>query len=257
MIPLPVRTSEHRNNLIAPLLETGSNWVESFCMRKYGRYHSEDELEELISIGYEALIISADRWIPRSLLGEEEIEAIDLIDLGTATSQEIRDYASKEGFFIYAQNRVRTNIREHLLNKDLPIYTPVQQQDKENFEHPKLTDVYALDNMYENRNEFSHRFKNPYIKINGIDIWDACENSKTPEEELLWKEELKAVALCMQKHLSSAERYVIGKINGFIGEKNVTFREVGEELGMSKQAVNEKYHRALKKLRQHLEEEDN
>ena len=193
--------------MIAPLLEPGNDWIESFVSRRYKGI--DDELrEELISIGYEALIHAADIW------------------------EERYNEDGSPRFFVYAQNHVRRFLREHLRNKDLPFYIPQHEYERDDYKRPEVVRIEDIADVYAHRE----------VKI--------------PEEELIEREELREVARAMEALLSPRERFIIGRLNGFLGEATPTFQELGDELGITKQAAHEAYHRALQKLRDALSQNE-
>ncbi len=203
----PIRSPEERNRLIEPLIQPGNNWIESLVSRKY-RTVDDETRQELISIGYEALIYAADRW------------------------EERYDGEGRTKFFIFAQNKVRRALREYMLNKDLPVYVPFHQHGREGFEAPRA------------------------VSVDELSTWNAYEEVKTPEEELIQKEQLEEVARIMDEHLTPREKLIVGRMNGFVGEFTPTFEQLGEELGISRQAAHEAYHRALAKIRSELADDE-
>lgn len=200
----PVRTPEERNALIAPLLEPGSDWIQSFVSRRYPKV-DEETRQELISAGYEALIYAADRWEERYSEG------------------------GRTKFFIYAQNTVRAALRDFSRNKDLPFHVPAHQHQKEDFSRPRSVGVEKLS------------------------TWDAHDEVQTPEEELIQKEQFELIASAIEEHLTSKEKYILGRILGFIGEKT-SYRGLGKELGISGQRANQIYSRAMEKISKVLED---
>jgi len=214
-----IRTSEERNKLIELLLPPNQNWVESIIIRKYKKARTNPEFrEELLSVGYEALVHAGDIW-------EEEYG---------------EDGRSK--FFIFAQNQVRSALRIAALSyHKAPLYIPhgVQEED-----HQEFKKWLQEDNEDPSPDSQGIRVPLDWVEDNPIII----EESTDPETESMVQERNEILLQSMDEVLTPREQEVLSLSFG-LEEKRKTFAAIGEKMGLSPQRIYQLKNEALQKLR--------
>jgi DNA-directed RNA polymerase specialized sigma subunit len=196
--------------------------VASFIRRLYSRSTIREHFDDMLSLGYEALIRAADIWIPRSELARSQTDpSYQVPRIPAGDRDTIFRYLGDEGFFLYAQNHLRNNIGLYLQNVGKPFTVP-------NTERGRFVEVplSALD---------QERF------------------APSPEDLLIEAEESGRRWLPeAMETLTEKERRVVGLYFGLEGPPGLTPTEIGSLMGFSKQRADELKNKALRKIERYI-----